>query len=107
MLLLNSHILSGFLPKIVYLPLITPFSTDSNIKLFFSTKKLLIKLVIIVSFFTSIDEYIIYDLQGKVVRKELVNDSQFKIQIGILQAGLYILEVSGENGNLKQQLVVQ
>ena len=58
------------------------------------------------SLFT-IDEYIIYDLQGKVVRKELVNDSQFKIQIGILQAGLYILEVSGENGNLKQQLVVQ
>ena len=58
------------------------------------------------SLFT-IDEYIIYDIQGKIVCKELVNDSQFKIQRGVLQAGLYILEVSGENRNLKQQLVVQ
>ena len=45
LLLLNSHILSGFLPKIVYLPLITPFSTDSKTKLFFSFKKLFIKLL--------------------------------------------------------------
>ena len=43
LLLLNSHILSGFLPNIVYLPLIFPFSTDSKIKLFFSSKKLSIK----------------------------------------------------------------
>ena len=42
-LLLNSQILSGFLPKIVYLPLILPFSTDSKIKLFFSSRKLSIK----------------------------------------------------------------
>ena len=42
LLLLNSHILSGFLPKIVYLPLV-PFSTDSNTKLFFSIKKLFIR----------------------------------------------------------------
>jgi hypothetical protein len=43
LLLLNSHILSGFFPKIVYLPLIFPFSTDSKIKLFFSFRKLSIK----------------------------------------------------------------
>ena len=29
------NILSGLKPIIVYLPLILPFSTDSNIKLFF------------------------------------------------------------------------
>ena len=44
-LLLNSQILSGSLPKIVYLPRIFPFSTDSNTKLFFSLKKLLIRLI--------------------------------------------------------------
>ena len=36
LLLLNSHILSGSFPNIVYLPLIFPFSTDSNTKLFLS-----------------------------------------------------------------------
>jgi len=46
LLFLNSQILSGFFPNIVYLPLITPFSTDSKTKLFFSFKKLLIKLLI-------------------------------------------------------------
>ena len=45
-LLLNSQILSGFFPKIVYLPLINPFSTDSNTKAFFSVKKLFIKFII-------------------------------------------------------------
>ena len=50
--LLNSHILSGFLPKIVYLPLILPFSTDSNMKLFFSSKKLSIKFITSSSEFT-------------------------------------------------------
>ena len=44
--LLNSQMLDGFLPNIVYLPLIFPFSTDSKIKLFFSIKKLFIKFVI-------------------------------------------------------------
>ena len=43
LLLLNSQILSGSFPNIVYLPLIVPFSTDSKIKLFFSFKKLLIR----------------------------------------------------------------
>ena len=50
LLLLNSQILSGFLPNIVYLPLIFPFSTDSKIKLFFSSKKLLIKFKTSLSF---------------------------------------------------------
>ena len=45
LLLLNSHILSGFFPKIVYLPLILPFSTDSKIKLFFSIKKLSMRFI--------------------------------------------------------------
>ena len=42
-MLLNSQILSGFFPKIVYLPFILPFSTDSKIKLFFSSRKLSIR----------------------------------------------------------------
>ena len=54
-LLLNSQILSGFLPKIVYLPLILPFSTDSKIKLFFSIKKLSIRFMTSSSFFTFLD----------------------------------------------------
>ena len=37
--LLISQILSGFSPIIVYLPLETPFSTDSKIKLFFSANR--------------------------------------------------------------------
>ena len=44
-----------FLPNIVYLPLILPFSTDSKIKLFFSIKKLSIKLIISSSVFTFFD----------------------------------------------------
>ena len=47
LLLLNSHILSGSFPNIVYLPLIFPFSTDSKTKLFVSFKKLFINLSII------------------------------------------------------------
>ena len=50
LLLFNSHILSGFFPKIVYLPLIFPFSTDSKTKLFFSFKKLSIRFSIMNSF---------------------------------------------------------
>ena len=37
--LLISQILSGLRPIIVYRPLIVPFSTDSNIKLFFSARR--------------------------------------------------------------------
>ena len=43
------------LPNIVYLPLILPFSTDSKMKLFFSVKKLSIKLIISLSVFTFFD----------------------------------------------------
>jgi polyhydroxybutyrate depolymerase len=55
----------------------------------------------------SIDEYIIYDIQGKVVRKAVVNASQIEIQKEEIRSGLYILEVLGEDTKLKQQLVVQ
>ena len=55
----------------------------------------------------SIDEYIIYDIQGKVVRKAVVNASQIEIQKEGIQSGLYFVEVLGEHTRLKQQLVVQ
>ena len=48
--LFNSHILSGFFPKIVYLPLNFAFSTDSKTKLFLSIKKLSIKFSIMLLF---------------------------------------------------------
>ena len=57
-LLLNSQILSGSFPNIVYLPLILPFSTDSKTKLFFSFKKLLIKLIKNFSLLIFMAEYI-------------------------------------------------
>ena len=59
LLLLNSHILSGFLPNIVYLPLIIPFSTDSKIKLFLSIKKLSIRFKISSSPLQLFETYII------------------------------------------------
>ena len=43
------------LPKIVYLPFILPFSTDSKIKLFFSIKKLSIKFITSSSFLTFLE----------------------------------------------------
>lgn len=55
----------------------------------------------------SIDEYIIYNIQGKVVRKAVVNASQIEIQKEGIQSGLYIIEVLGEDTRLKQQLVMQ
>ena len=60
LLLLNSQILSGFFPKMVYLPLILPFSTDSKIKLFFSIKKLSIRFIISSSFLTFFEVNIIW-----------------------------------------------
>ena len=59
-LLLNSHILSGSEPIIVYRPLILLFSTDSNIKLFFFIKKLLIIFSIILLFLHLVLQNIIW-----------------------------------------------
>lgn len=55
----------------------------------------------------SIIKYVIYDIQGKVVRDEEVGDSEFMIEKTVLQLGIYILEVLGETQILRQKLVVQ
>lgn len=53
-----------------------------------------------------IESYSIYDLQGKLLRKEFVHDSELEINKGSFQSGLYLLEVFGESNRLMQQLLV-
>ena len=55
----------------------------------------------------TIEEYIIYDIQGKVVRSHMPSSSQITIERGNMEVGLYILELYGENEFVRQQLVVQ
>lgn len=53
------------------------------------------------------NDYSIYDMEGKVVSSASVNDYYIEINRGGLPAGIYLLEVNGDNKTVRKQLSVQ
>jgi len=49
----------------------------------------------------------IYDLTGKVVKQFKAQNSEFKIEVGDLEKGIYLVKVGTVNGVATQKLVIE
>ncbi len=51
----------------------------------------------------------IFDLQGRVIQKEVINKSQDQIQLSLssLQSGIYFVRLVSKNGNAVKRIIVQ
>lgn len=48
----------------------------------------------------------IYDLSGKLLQSATIEYDQQRIDVSALSSGLYLTEISNENGNFRQKIVI-